>query len=78
VYERYVESTWNFRLYVDRHSLGPALRRAGELYEARGDRGRAVESYQKFVALWRDADPVLQPQVADVRKRLVELTKESP
>jgi hypothetical protein len=30
------------------------------------------------VALWRDADPVLQPQVADVRKRLVELTKESP
>jgi tetratricopeptide (TPR) repeat protein len=78
VYERYVESTWNFRLFVDRHSLGPALRRVGELYEARGDRGRAVESYQKFVALWRDADPVLQPQVADVRKRLVELTKESP
>jgi hypothetical protein len=30
------------------------------------------------VALWHDADPVLQPQVADVRKRLVELTKESP
>ncbi len=78
VYERYVESSWNFRLYVDRHSLGPALRRVGELYEARNDRGRAVESYQKFVALWHDADPVLQPQVADVRKRLGELTRESP
>jgi tetratricopeptide (TPR) repeat protein len=78
VYERYLESTWNFRLFVDRHSLGPALRRAGELYEARGDRHRAVESYQKFVALWRDADPALQSQVADVRTRLIELTKESP
>jgi tetratricopeptide (TPR) repeat protein len=77
-YERYLASTWDFRLIVDRQSLGPTLRRVGELYEERGDHRRAVESYRKFVELWQDADPVLQPQVADVRGRLAELAGESP
>ena len=49
-------------------------RRLGELYEARGDTKRAVEYYGKFVELWKDADPELQPRVADVRKRIAELT----
>jgi serine/threonine-protein kinase len=77
VYERYLESNWNFRLWQDQHSLGPALRRVGELYERKGDRSRAIDSYQKFVSLWRDSDPALQPQVTEVRRRLAQLTGES-
>ena len=37
-------------------------------------RDRALEYYGKFVDLWKDADPELQPRVADVRKRIAELT----
>jgi tetratricopeptide (TPR) repeat protein len=48
-------------------------RRLGELYEARGDRERALDHYQTFVDLWRDADPELQPIVAEVRRRMAAL-----
>lgn len=51
-----------------------AYRRLGELYEAKGDTRKALEYYGKFVDLWKDADPELQPRVADVRKRIAELT----
>jgi hypothetical protein len=76
VYQRYLESTWNFRILADAYRLAPILRRVGELYEAKGDRRRAAQAYQRFVALWRQADPVLQPQVAEVRRRLAEVTAE--
>jgi tetratricopeptide (TPR) repeat protein len=57
-------------------SLAPSLRRLGEIYEARGDRAKAAEYYSRFVTLWRDADPALQPVVRDVRSRLARLTSE--
>jgi hypothetical protein len=76
VYQRYLESTHNFRIHTDVDHLGPILRRVGELYEARGDRRRSAQAYQRFVALWRRADPVLQPQVAEVRRRLAEVAGE--
>jgi tetratricopeptide (TPR) repeat protein len=76
VYQRYLESTWNFRILPDADHLAPVLRRAGELYEAKGDRRRAAQAYQRFVELWRRADPVLQPQVAEVRRRLAEVAGE--
>jgi len=44
------------------------------LYEAKGDRQNAVRNYQMFVELWKNADAELQPQVADVRRRLARLT----
>ena len=50
--------------------------RLGELYEARGDRKRAREYYEKFVTLWKDADPELQPGVKEVRGRLAKLAQE--
>jgi hypothetical protein len=73
-----LNNTENFRLYDDAVNLAPILRRAGELYEARSDRERAVSSYQRFLDLWRDADPELQPQVVEVRRRLAALTAERP
>jgi tetratricopeptide (TPR) repeat protein len=48
----------------------PAHRWLGEIYEAQGKTRQAIEQYDRFVALWAQADPELQPQVAEVRGRL--------
>jgi eukaryotic-like serine/threonine-protein kinase len=45
----------------------------GEIYEAKGDAKRAIENYNRFVELWANADPELQPQVREVRTRLERL-----
>ena len=50
-----------------------SLRRLGELYEAKGDIPRALTYYQEFVKLWRDADPALQPHVAEITERVARL-----
>jgi serine/threonine protein kinase len=55
-----------------------ALKRSGELYEAKGDRAKAADRYRRFVDLWKDADPELQPGVREVRARLARLSTESP
>lgn len=57
-------------------TLGPTYKRLGEMYEVKGDRAKALEYYGKFAELWRDADPVLQPQVKDARARMAELAGE--
>jgi tetratricopeptide (TPR) repeat protein len=56
--------------------LAASYKRVGELYEASGNRPRAAEYYGKFVDLWKDADPELQPAVAEVRRRLGKLAQE--
>ncbi|MBU6366526.1 MAG: protein kinase [Gemmatimonadetes bacterium] len=50
-----------------------AVRRLGELAEARGDLSEALRRYRAFAQLWRNADPELQEQVADVRRRIAAL-----
>ncbi|HEV8447360.1 MAG TPA: protein kinase [Gemmatimonadaceae bacterium] len=53
----------------------PAIReRLGQLYESIGNTDKAVENYRAFIELWKNADPDLQPRVADARKRLARLT----
>jgi hypothetical protein len=49
----------------------------GDLYEARGDRPKAIEYYQRYVELLEHADPPLAAQVAVVREKLARLTGES-
>ena len=56
----------------------PLAKRLGELYEARGDRAKAAAYYLKFVTLWKNADPELQPRVAEVRQRLARLRDVEP
>lgn len=44
----------------------------GKLYEERQMAGKAVKSYERFLELWKDADPGL-PEVEDARTRLAGL-----
>ncbi len=76
VYQEYLGSTFNFRLLNDPYNLAPVLRRTGELHEARGERKQAAAAYRRFVDLWRNADPELQPEVGEVKRRLAGLTAE--
>ena len=53
----------------------PAIReRLGQLYESMGKTDKAAENYRAFIDLWKNADPDLQPRVADARRRLLKLT----
>jgi len=76
VYERAVNTDGLQRLFEQSTNLGPMYRRLGELYEERGQLDRARDYYTRFVDLWKNADPDLQPFVRDVRQRLVRLTGE--
>ena len=58
---------------VDQTWLAGSHKRLGELYEAKGDAAKAADHYRKFITLWGKADPELQPQVAEARRRLVKL-----
>ena len=44
----------------------------GLIYEELGDKVKAIENYEKFLELWKDADPEL-PEPLDARKRLAAL-----
>jgi tetratricopeptide (TPR) repeat protein len=52
-----------------------SLQRLGDLYEAKGDNVKALDAYERFVDLWKNADPELQPTVRDVRARIERLRK---
>jgi tetratricopeptide (TPR) repeat protein len=77
--ERYQAAREAYRLPFtsDEYYYAGAYKRLGELYDARGDHAKAAVNYARFVALWKDADPELQPSVAAVRKRLAQLHDDS-
>ena len=50
--------------------LGPSYLRRAEIYERLGDTENAIKYYTRFIKLWQDADPELQPQVEQARQRL--------
>jgi eukaryotic-like serine/threonine-protein kinase len=75
MYERYIalpHLLGSLRL-LDASLLAGMQKRLGELYEAKGERDKALSHYLQFVALWKDADPELQPKVAEVRQRIAHL-----
>jgi tetratricopeptide (TPR) repeat protein len=65
-------------LWWDFGDLARAYKRLGELYEARGDRVKAVEWYGRFTDVWNGADADLQPVVRDVQGRIQRLVGERP
>ncbi|HEU4989656.1 MAG: protein kinase [Gemmatimonadota bacterium] len=73
-FQRYLGlSHWRM-MFIQGDNLAYTYRRLGALYEAKGDRANAATYYTKFVELWKHADPDLQPQVAEVNRRLAHLT----
>ena len=79
MFERYKITPFNGHGDADGDSryLAAVEKRLGELYEAKGDRARAVDAFAAFIGLWRNADPELQPKVAEARARLYRLRPES-
>jgi len=76
VYERAVTTPGYLRAFEEDATLGPTYRRLAELYEERGQLDKARDYYGRFVDLWKDADPELQPIVRDVKQRLARLSAE--
>ncbi|MGD8537942.1 MAG: protein kinase, partial [Candidatus Aminicenantes bacterium] len=44
----------------------------GKIYEEQGNTAKAIENYEKFLDLWKDADPGIV-EIEDAKKRLVAL-----
>ena len=74
-FERFLSTPfWNrTQLRGDPANLAGAYKRLGELYEAKGDKQKAASNNMKFVELWKNADPELQPKVAEVKRKLARL-----
>jgi serine/threonine protein kinase/Tfp pilus assembly protein PilF len=67
-------------LTTGRHRSGDlyakSLYMLGKIYEQQGNRSKAIENYEKFLDLWKNADPGI-PEVEDARKRLAGLKSSS-
>ena len=54
----------------DPYMLGLVYHRLGDLYDKKGDRAHALDYDTRFVDLWKNADPELQPWVTAARARV--------
>jgi len=77
MFERYLSTPYSFKVDVELDPMRvPAAReRLSQLYEGMGDTAKAIANYHAFIELWKNADPELQPRVADAKRRLARLTQ---
>jgi len=75
-FEKYLATPYWLKADPDMDPIRlPAIReRLGQLYESMGNTQKAADEYRAFIELWKNADPELQPRVADARQRLAKLT----
>ncbi len=57
--------------------LAPSHLRRGEIYERLGEREKAALHYKRFIELWKDGDPVLQPRVEAARRAIRALSPDT-
>jgi tetratricopeptide (TPR) repeat protein len=77
MFESYLSTPAWFKAFAEMDGVRlPAIReRLGQLYEGMGNTAKAVENYRAFIELWKNADPELQPRVADAKRRVARLTQ---
>jgi tetratricopeptide (TPR) repeat protein len=56
----------------------PLHEQRARLYERLGDRDKAAEHYRRFIRLWGNADPALQPRVEAARAAITRLEGAGP
>ena len=69
-YEKLTSLTTGRTAYGDIYAKGFYM--LGKIAEQQGQKARAVEHYQKFLNLWKDADPGF-PEIGDARTRVAAL-----
>jgi tetratricopeptide (TPR) repeat protein len=73
-YERYLATPWQDKAtQLDDLVLAGTHKRLGELYDAQGNRQKAIDHFTRFVSLWQNADAEFQPKVEEARKKLARL-----
>jgi len=55
--------------------LAPIHEQRGRIHAQLGDRQKAIESYRRFVDLWGNGDPAVQPRVEAARAAITRLEK---
>ncbi|HWP71597.1 MAG TPA: protein kinase [Gemmatimonadaceae bacterium] len=63
------------RTIEDGTSLAGSHKRLAELYDAKGNREKAMSHYAEFIELWKNADSDLQPHVQKAKERLAQLQR---
>ncbi len=69
-YERVISLTTGRQSFGDLYAKSFYM--LGKIYEQQGNRGKAIEQYEKFLDLWKYANPGIA-EVEDARKRLAGL-----
>ena len=69
-YQTYVDTPSMSALGEDEGTFALAEFRLGALLEEKGDLDEAITYYSRMTERWKDADAVLQPQVAEAKRRI--------
>lgn len=69
-YEKILSLTSGRILYGDIYAK--SIYMLGRIYEQKGWQGKAIENYEKFLDLWKDADQGI-PEVEEAKQRLIAL-----
>ncbi len=73
---RFVDQPSTNLWYDDSH-LAQGYQRLGEIWETRGEPQKAIEYYQRLLAVMQEPDPELRPRVDRARQAIARLTGET-